>query len=136
MDTGGNGAPSYPDDSTQQSSTPAQRNPEATTVSPEVHTPSSTCGPSTTSSGASSLESESRRRKPLSPLSEFLTLPNIPPTSKSSKPKKNSGARVLTSADAIAMMEEKQRKKREEEEAKEQRKREREEKKLQKEEEK
>lgn len=46
-----------------------------------------------------------------------------------------SGARVLTSADAIAMMEEKQRKKREEE-AKEQWKREREEKKLQKEEEK
>ena len=87
MDTGDNGAPPYPDDSTQQSSTPAQRNPEATTVSREVHTPSSTCGPSTTSSGASSLGSESRR-KPLSPLTEFLTLPNIPPTPKSSKPKK------------------------------------------------
>ena len=107
MDTGDNGAPPCPDDSTQQSSTPAQRNQrnsEATTVSCDVHTPSSTCGPSTTSSAASSLGSESRR-KPLSLLTEFLTLPNYP-TPKSSKPKKNSEACVLTSANAIAMMEE------------------------------
>ena len=66
MHTGGdNGAPSCPDDSTQLSSTPAQRNPEVTTVSHEVHIPSSTCGLSTTSSRVSSLGCESRS-KPLS----------------------------------------------------------------------
>lgn len=32
----------------------------------------------------------------LSPLSEFLTFPNIPPTPKSSKHKKNNGPRVIT----------------------------------------
>ena len=73
-------------------------------------------------------------RKPLSPITEFLTLPNLSSTPQSSKQKQSSGPRVLTSA--IVMMEEKQRKKKEEEEANEQRKREREAKKLQKEEEK
>ena len=85
-------------------------NHEATTVSHEVHTPSSTGGLSTiagTSSGdSSSLRSVSgSTRKPLSPLTEFPTLPNIPPTPKSSKPKK-CGVHVLTSAAAIGMTEE------------------------------
>ena len=57
-------------------------------------------------------------------ITEFLTLPNLSSTPRSSKQKQSNRPHVLTSAMAITMMEEKQRKKKEEEEAKEQRKRE------------
>ena len=67
-----------------------------------------------------------------SPLAELLVYPT--PTQKASKAK--SCARVLTSAESIALLEEKARKKREEQEEKERRKRERELKKAAKEEEK
>ena len=43
------------------------------------------------------------KQKPRSPLTQFLTLPNIPPTSKSSKQKNSCGAHVLTSAAAICI---------------------------------
>ena len=61
--------------------------------------------------------------RPLSPITQFLNVPSLPP-------KKASSARVLTSTQAIALMEEKIRKKEQEQEAKEARKKEREEKKL------
>ncbi len=63
--------------------------------------------------------------KPLSPITQFLNVPSIP------APKKQpSSGRVLTSAQAISLMEEKLRKKEEEKEVKEARKKEREEKKI------
>ena len=66
-------------------------------------------------------------QKALTDVSEFLIFPSTKSTSKKSKPP--GSARVLTSAQSLAIMKEKELKKREEEEAKIQRKREREEKK-------
>jgi len=80
---------------------------------------------------------------PRSSIAEFLTYPGYSPSPISSTPrpgnskqKTPNSARVLTSAQSLAMMEEKQRKKREEEEAKEKRKQEWELKRAQREEEK
>ena len=71
----------------------------------------------------------------LTDITEFLNYPVILATPKS-RPKKSTGPRVLTSAEAIAMMEAKEKQKKEEQEAKELRKKEREEKKRQREQEK
>ena len=66
----------------------------------------------------------------LSPITQFLNVPSIPVSKKNS----SASARVLTSAQAIAMMEQKIKKKEEEKQAKEARKKEREEKKREREE--
>ena len=101
---------------------------------PPHSTPVNLSNQSTPGSAASN--SASTTRKPLTNLTEFLNYPNLTSTPKpSKKAKPSNGPRVLTSAEAIAMLEEKERKKREEEHAKEQRKIEREQKKLQREEE-
>ena len=59
------------------------------------------------------------------PITEFLTYPRCSMRSKSKASLPSSGARVLTSAQSLALIEEKQKKKREEEEAKQKRKEER-----------
>ena len=109
------------------------------TLDPTVSTPSrviSTLDPtvSTPSSVASLSTTPSCKRKALSPITQFLTYPGV---SSTPKPKQNSsaghGARVLTSLEAIALMEAKEKKKQDELEAKENRKKERIEKKQQRE---
>ena len=77
----------------------------------------------------------STTRRVLTDITEFLNYPSLTATPKS-RAKKSSGPRVLTSAEAIAVLEEKEKQKKEEQAAKELRKKEREEKKQQREQEK
>jgi hypothetical protein len=78
---------------------------------PPHSTPVNLSNQSTPGSAASN--SAGTTRKPLTNLTEFLNCPTLTSTPKpSKKAKPSNGPRVLTSAEAIAMLEEKERKKR------------------------
>ncbi len=112
--------------------TPVSVSTSPTPLSVSTSSPSSV-SPLPTSRSVSS--TSSTPRKPLTVISQFLTYPNPGSTPKTSRKssKGGSGPRVLTSSQAIAMMEEKKKQKEEEILAKEKRKKEREERKIAKE---